>query len=428
LRERVNLALYHRWTAKKLVKALNDMPEVKAVLAEHFGGRPVSTQNIYEWKWNGYRDWLHRRQILENKRELAADARDLADTAPEMADSLFGILTLDYAHLMMNRDGDDEAFEKKRKTLSTLSQDIVRLYRCRLNARRIQVQETKLENETEKTEEQLHFKFREWTQNPDVRKALILAPMEADRQMRILHDLPAAPEDPLVERKTRNDPYFGRSGENKTRTKPDKTKNSDRSGTGVTPVSGNRAAAEHNQSIMSEKPDQSNKDPGHPVAVPSPLPSDGRGEGQGEVRVPVEEVPSTPSEPTPSIHSSINSPIQQSNPYAGKFTHEIIADAEDNYAGEKARRLNRWRQKETGEMPIPLSGSDQKPQPAKPETSPYEKALLEGKTFIEALYAQFTPVPKPKDERPKSRLPDSPAWEPVHYAPPLAGGHRGILL
>jgi hypothetical protein len=219
LRDRINQALYDRCPAKRLVQALNPMPEVKAVLAQYFNGRPLRPQNISEWKQGGYRDWLRHRQLLEQKRELTADAKDLSDTANGMADSLFGMLTLDYADLMMNGGSQTpEEFEKRRKKLSLVSQDISRMHRCHINTRRVEVQEGRLERDEEKTEEQLHFKFAEWTDNPAVRRACILAPMEKDRQMRKMYNMPPAPEDPWVEQQTKNDPYFNPPGNNPAKT------------------------------------------------------------------------------------------------------------------------------------------------------------------------------------------------------------------
>ncbi|HSY42931.1 MAG TPA: hypothetical protein VK811_03410, partial [Candidatus Acidoferrum sp.] len=170
LRDRINLALYNRYPAKDLAHALNQMPEVKAVLAQYFDGKPLRPQNISEWKQGGYRDWLHHRQILEQQSELTANAKDLSDTANGLPESLFGMLTLNYAHLMMNRDKETpEEFEKKRKELSLVSQDISRIHRCHINTRRVEVQEARLERDEEKTEEQLHFKFMEWVENPAIR-------------------------------------------------------------------------------------------------------------------------------------------------------------------------------------------------------------------------------------------------------------------
>jgi hypothetical protein len=197
------------------------MPEVKAVLAQYFNGRPLKRQNIDEWKHGGYRDWLHHRQLLEQQRELAADAKDLSDTARGTAESLFGILTLNYADLIMNRDKETpEEFEKKRKELSLVSQDISRMHRCHINTRRVEVQETRLERDEEKTTEQLHFKFMEWVENPAIRRALILEPMEANRRSRQHFGMPPTSDDILVEKLTRDDPYFNPPNKKSAKSKP----------------------------------------------------------------------------------------------------------------------------------------------------------------------------------------------------------------
>jgi hypothetical protein len=459
------------------------MPEVKAVLAEHFEGRPISSQNIYEWKWGGYRDWLHHQQILDNKRELAADAKDLANTAPEMADSLFGLLTIDYGHLMMNRDKEEpEQFEKKRKVLSTLAQDIVRLRRCHLNARSVQIQETRMDNETEKTDEQLLLKFREWTQNPEVRKALILAPMERDRQLRILSDLPPAPEDPLVERETQNDPYFSHFDQNKTETKPNKTENSNPESDSPPPPAPENApdaqtpddavgprstaadtnsgeaaeigrarspsapqekaeapanaadssgasvpASRSNQSTTQETALESNDDVSHPIASPSPG-GEGRGEGELNISTDSNIIPHSDGgapESNPELNTQ-NSKLESAPPsnaptlnYSGRTTQDLIAEAEDNYACQKADRLQRASERtsasndhvnRTNASPSPGGegwgegelNTNQSVQPKSRHISDYEKALLEGKTHEEAIYAQFAPLPKSEDMQPEA--------------------------
>ena len=122
---------------------------------------------------------------------------------------------------MMNREKETpEEFEKKRKELSLVSQDISRMHRCHINTRRVEVQEARLERDEEKTEEQLHFKFMEWVENPAIRRACILGPMEANRQTRQHLGMPPRPEDPLVEQLTKNDPYFNPPHKNPAKNRP----------------------------------------------------------------------------------------------------------------------------------------------------------------------------------------------------------------
>jgi hypothetical protein len=97
------------------------------------------------------------------------------------------------------------------------------------------------------------------------------------------------------------------------------------------------------------------------------------------------------------------------NPYAGRTTQEVIAEIEENYAREKAAKLNRQRptnheQKETKGTEATEQTAATQRGPTKRELSPYEQALLEGKTHLEAMYAQATPDGKPKGKEPEVSL------------------------
>jgi hypothetical protein len=62
IREQLNQQLLNGVLGKNTVPWLNQLPEVKAVLAEHFGGRPINEHNISEWRHGGYHDWLRHRE------------------------------------------------------------------------------------------------------------------------------------------------------------------------------------------------------------------------------------------------------------------------------------------------------------------------------------------------------------------------------
>ena len=56
LREQVNCRLLDGQPGTEIVAWLNELPEVKDTLARDFGGRPVSEQNLTDWKQGGYQD------------------------------------------------------------------------------------------------------------------------------------------------------------------------------------------------------------------------------------------------------------------------------------------------------------------------------------------------------------------------------------
>jgi hypothetical protein len=60
IREQLNARLHGGETAVSLMQWLNTLPEVRAVLAQKFGGRPLNSQNLTEWRQGGYQQWLNQ--------------------------------------------------------------------------------------------------------------------------------------------------------------------------------------------------------------------------------------------------------------------------------------------------------------------------------------------------------------------------------
>src|SRR5690348_12700177 len=78
IREQLNLRLQNKDQARTILPWLNSLPEVKKILADHFDSRPITKQNLSEWKHGGYRDWLIRQDALEFVQNLDS-AQDLGD-------------------------------------------------------------------------------------------------------------------------------------------------------------------------------------------------------------------------------------------------------------------------------------------------------------------------------------------------------------
>lgn len=66
IREQLNRRLQNGDSGPKILKWLNALPEVKAILADEFDNSPISPSNLTHWKQGGYRDWL-----------VAQDAQDI---------------------------------------------------------------------------------------------------------------------------------------------------------------------------------------------------------------------------------------------------------------------------------------------------------------------------------------------------------------
>jgi hypothetical protein len=74
VREQLNHRLRDGEEGKQLVRWLNALPEVRALVTAEFGGKPIREQNLSEWKKGGYRDWITHQEAIELAEKLVEDA------------------------------------------------------------------------------------------------------------------------------------------------------------------------------------------------------------------------------------------------------------------------------------------------------------------------------------------------------------------
>src|SRR5882724_3556047 len=83
VREELNLRLYNGQEGKQVVDWLNGLPLVQQVLAEGFGGKPISEQNLSEWRQGGYGEWEARKGLLEEARDMVGYGEEMEDCATD---------------------------------------------------------------------------------------------------------------------------------------------------------------------------------------------------------------------------------------------------------------------------------------------------------------------------------------------------------
>jgi hypothetical protein len=81
IREELNVRLNNGEVGRLLVDWLNGLPAAQAVLKERFEGRPISEQNLSEWKLGGYEDWLRHQENCAYAAMLTEMAGDLEKEA-----------------------------------------------------------------------------------------------------------------------------------------------------------------------------------------------------------------------------------------------------------------------------------------------------------------------------------------------------------
>ena len=168
VQEQLNRRLENGEKGGPLVAWLNSLPEVQAVLAAEFEGKPIREQNLSEWRKGGYKNWLWRQEALEMAREMAAETGELQPAdAPPLTDQMAGWITVRY--LLAIRKLMNVGSEPDLKVLREFCHDVVAVRRGDHSAARLKMEQDRLEREREKTEEEVFAHFQRWLKNPAVR-------------------------------------------------------------------------------------------------------------------------------------------------------------------------------------------------------------------------------------------------------------------
>ena len=99
LRTRLNLFLLDGKPASLILDWINVEPEAVEVFNAMFGGRPVSPQNLSEWRQGGYQEWLATRECRLDADAFAENSQILGNSGIR-ADHILVFLTARWAKLI----------------------------------------------------------------------------------------------------------------------------------------------------------------------------------------------------------------------------------------------------------------------------------------------------------------------------------------
>jgi hypothetical protein len=412
IREQLNRRLEDGEPASALTEWLNELPEVKKALHKYFGGAAISEKNLSNWRLTGYARWVERQELLGEVREMAEEASDINETSKnrlirmtatlactkllkQLRDARamgvdvvkigFAIAALNNVEQSHVRRKHAERALGQKDELVTLAWD-KHLRDCAAIALRVlndaqakAIQKAPIDNSV-KIELIGRRMFGALWRKRKVGKAA--EPQPKAKEAQEAHDIA--------------DPGEGTEAGNENSEAFGEAPNAAREARAVPEAEGGGQKAEakaDSEVKKSEDTDASQQSRAREQA------------GEGEAAAASEHVsPASNAVPSPA------------NPYAGKTTQEVIAETEENYARERAARLN---------PPEPPAQTEPEPKPQAPKRklSDYERARLEGKTHEEAMEAQFKPAPKPKAETQTEPVQPKPSYwgegvcERVHYAP-----------
>ncbi len=119
VREELNRRLEDGAQGKALVAWLNGLVEVREVMSTAFGGRPVTEQNLSEWRQGGFLDWQRQQEARAWVRQAAEETEELGEAAgPQpLTDVLGASVTLLLSRLIREMGESQDISREQRRDL-----------------------------------------------------------------------------------------------------------------------------------------------------------------------------------------------------------------------------------------------------------------------------------------------------------------------
>src|SRR5258707_2349197 len=167
IREEVNQRLDRFEPTKAILKWLNSLPEVQAVLAKYFEGELVKQQNLHGWKTTGYQNWLLCQTALDFTQDAIPDEID-KPALEKMSAKLIRCLQIRYAAVASSLPPPDKDPDAELRRLSDFSNSLTAMRRGDLTAERLSIEQQRLTLEKSRTDQEMEKQFWEWTKRPDI--------------------------------------------------------------------------------------------------------------------------------------------------------------------------------------------------------------------------------------------------------------------
>lgn len=107
VRDELNRRLLDGEMGTGLLRWLNDLPEVRAVLAAGFGGRSINGPNLTAWRQQGFREWLLEQEVREMVVALGQGA------APGVTETLVHAVVVRCVQAVSRLEAVDDGTERR---------------------------------------------------------------------------------------------------------------------------------------------------------------------------------------------------------------------------------------------------------------------------------------------------------------------------
>jgi hypothetical protein len=144
IQEQVNRRMESGEQGQQLADWLNSLPEVQALLAAEFEGKPVSERNLSEWRKRGYAKWVREQETLVLARQLAGEMSGLQSSGGPPLSDMMAIWVVSRYMVTTQKQAEKDK-EPDMKALRELCHDIVALRRADQNGARLKIEQEKWE-------------------------------------------------------------------------------------------------------------------------------------------------------------------------------------------------------------------------------------------------------------------------------------------
>ena len=162
---------------KDIVNWLNEHSRVQELLKGQFGGRPITEQNLSEWKQTGHPEWLRREEarLFVTRLTEQSDDLDEATDGLEISDRFASVLAAELARLAMTLLEKETDPEKRWQRLCGVHRELSQLRRDDHRAMRIVIKRDRWNREVAREEDEEHQ--REQQANKSQMREMVFAPM-----------------------------------------------------------------------------------------------------------------------------------------------------------------------------------------------------------------------------------------------------------
>jgi hypothetical protein len=182
LRDILNCRLHNGESGTKLVKWLNGLENVQEVLADEFGGRPISEQNLSEWKQGGFEDWLRHQEAREWVQKLADESADLEQIAGDfsVADWISAPLAIALGRSIHEVAAGAQNDPEQRKALLAIAREVTELRRSDHSEQRLRLERERWDAEQQEKQNEELEKLKRHVDAKEIQLRFLFA--EAKRQ------------------------------------------------------------------------------------------------------------------------------------------------------------------------------------------------------------------------------------------------------